>query len=63
MGDLFHEALKWITEETHRQQLSWIRLTTRQIKQLARQAVEQIVPVFPIKSYYPVPAIAIFSVS
>ncbi len=46
MGDLFHEALKWITEETHRQQLSWIRLTTKQIKQLARQAVEQIVPVF-----------------
>lgn len=46
MGDLFHEALKWITEETHRQQLSWIRLTKQQIKQLARQAVEQIVPVF-----------------
>lgn len=46
MGDLFHEALKWITEETHRQQLSWVRLTKQQIKQLARQAVEQIVPVF-----------------
>lgn len=46
MGDLFHEALKWITEETHRQQLSWIRLTKQQIQQLARQAVEQIVPVF-----------------
>ncbi|WP_107947335.1 helicase-exonuclease AddAB subunit AddB [Lysinibacillus parviboronicapiens] len=46
MGDLFHEALKWITEETHRQQLSWIRLSKQQIQQLARQAVEQIVPVF-----------------
>ncbi|GLC87763.1 helicase-exonuclease AddAB subunit AddB [Lysinibacillus piscis] len=46
MGDLFHEALKWITEETHRQQLAWNRLTQVQIKQLARQAVEQIVPVF-----------------
>ncbi|MFJ7649966.1 helicase-exonuclease AddAB subunit AddB [Lysinibacillus sp. NPDC097279] len=46
MGDLFHEALKWITEETHRLQLSWIRLTKQQIQQLARQAVEQIVPVF-----------------
>ncbi|MEK5230835.1 helicase-exonuclease AddAB subunit AddB [Lysinibacillus sp. FSL K6-0232] len=46
IGDLFHEALKWITEETHRQQLSWIRLTKQQIQQLARQAVEQIVPVF-----------------
>lgn len=46
MGDLFHEALKWITEETHRLQLSWIRLSKQQIQQLARQAVEQIVPVF-----------------
>ncbi|MFJ7735935.1 helicase-exonuclease AddAB subunit AddB [Lysinibacillus sp. NPDC097287] len=46
MGDLFHEALKWITEETQRQQISWIRLTKQQIQQLSRQAVEQIVPVF-----------------
>ena len=46
MGDLFHEALKWITEETQRLQISWIRLTKQQIQQLARQAVEQIVPVF-----------------
>ncbi|MEG0258998.1 MAG: helicase-exonuclease AddAB subunit AddB, partial [Lysinibacillus sp.] len=46
MGDLFHEALKWIAEETERLQLSWIRLTRQQISQLSRQAVEQIVPVF-----------------
>ncbi|WP_249661796.1 PD-(D/E)XK nuclease family protein, partial [Lysinibacillus fusiformis] len=46
MGDTYCEALKWITKERLRQQLSWIRLTTHQIKQLARLAVEQIVPVF-----------------
>lgn len=46
MGDLFHEALKWITLETDRLQLQWNRLTKAQCSQLARQAVEQIVPVF-----------------
>lgn len=46
MGDLFHEALKWITLETDRQNLQWNRLTRAQCSQLARQAVEQIVPVF-----------------
>lgn len=46
MGDLFHEALKWISEETARQNILWIRLTKQQCAQLARQAVEQIVPVF-----------------
>ncbi|HWK21937.1 MAG TPA: helicase-exonuclease AddAB subunit AddB [Ureibacillus sp.] len=46
MGDLFHEALKWITLETERLKLQWNRLTKVQCSQLARQAVEQIVPVF-----------------
>ena len=46
MGDLFHEALKWITLETERLNLQWNRLTKVQCSQLARQAVEQIVPVF-----------------
>lgn len=46
MGDLFHEALKWITLETKRLNLQWNRLTRTQCSQLARQAVEQIVPVF-----------------
>lgn len=46
MGDLFHEALKWITLETKRLNLQWNRLTRIQCSQLARQAVEQIVPVF-----------------
>ena len=46
MGDLFHEALKWITHETEKLNLQWNRLTKIQCSQLARQAVEQIVPVF-----------------
>ncbi|RHW39886.1 helicase-exonuclease AddAB subunit AddB [Lysinibacillus yapensis] len=46
MGDLFHEALKWITLETERLNLQWNRLTRAQCSQLARQAVEYIVPVF-----------------
>lgn len=46
MGDLFHEALKWITLETERLNLQWNRLTKVQCSQLARQAVEHIVPVF-----------------
>jgi len=46
IGDLFHEALKWISEETERLGISWIRLTKQQCAQLAKQAVEQIVPVF-----------------
>ncbi|HWL13803.1 MAG TPA: helicase-exonuclease AddAB subunit AddB [Ureibacillus sp.] len=46
MGDLFHEALKWITLETERLNIQWNRLTKAQCSQLARQAVEQIVPVF-----------------
>ncbi|MFJ8234611.1 helicase-exonuclease AddAB subunit AddB [Ureibacillus sp. NPDC094379] len=46
MGDLFHEALKWITLETKRQGIQWNRLSPRECAFLARQAVEQIVPVF-----------------
>lgn len=46
MGDLFHEALKWITLETERLNLQWNRLSKLQCSQLARQAVEHIVPVF-----------------
>ena len=46
IGDLFHEALKWISMEIERQNIQWNRLTRIQCSQLARQAVEQIVPVF-----------------
>ncbi|CAM5190590.1 ATP-dependent helicase/deoxyribonuclease subunit B OS=Ureibacillus acetophenoni OX=614649 GN=addB PE=3 SV=1 [Ureibacillus acetophenoni] len=46
MGDLFHEALKWISIETDKRQISWNKLSREQCAQLARQAVEYIVPVF-----------------
>lgn len=46
MGDLFHEALKWISMETNRQKIEWNRLTREQCANLAKEAVERIVPVF-----------------
>lgn len=46
MGDLFHEALKWISKETSRLNLPWNKLTKEQCAHLAREAVEQIVPAF-----------------
>ncbi|QBK25404.1 helicase-exonuclease AddAB subunit AddB [Ureibacillus thermophilus] len=46
MGDLFHEALKWISMETNRLNLPWNKLTREQCAHLAREAVERIVPAF-----------------
>ncbi|NLY80044.1 MAG: helicase-exonuclease AddAB subunit AddB, partial [Lysinibacillus sp.] len=46
MGDLFHEALKWISMETNRLNLRWNKLTREQCALLAREAVERIVPTF-----------------
>lgn len=46
IGDLFHAALKWIADETARLGLTWAQLTREQCNQLAKQAVNQIVPVF-----------------
>ncbi|HWL22658.1 MAG TPA: helicase-exonuclease AddAB subunit AddB [Ureibacillus sp.] len=46
MGDLFHEALKWISLETNKHNIQWNKLSKAQCAQLARQAVEHIVPVF-----------------
>ena len=46
MGDLFHEALKWISIETKKHNILWNKLTREQCVQLARRAVEHIVPVF-----------------
>lgn len=46
MGDLFHEALKWISMETDRLNLRLNRLTREQCAHLAREAVERIVPTF-----------------
>lgn len=46
MGDLFHEALKWISMETKRLDIPWNKLSREQCAQLAREAVERIVPAF-----------------
>ncbi|TQE91387.1 helicase-exonuclease AddAB subunit AddB [Ureibacillus terrenus] len=46
MGDLFHAALKWISMETKRLDLPWNKLSREQCAQLARDAVEHIVPAF-----------------
>ncbi|KGR80578.1 helicase-exonuclease AddAB subunit AddB [Ureibacillus manganicus] len=46
MGDLFHEALKWISMETNKHKIHWNKLSREQCTLLARQAVEHIVPVF-----------------
>lgn len=46
MGDLFHAAMKWITEETERLGVQWNRLSKEQCRLLTKQAIEEIVPVF-----------------
>lgn len=46
MGDLFHAALKWISDETNRLNLIWGELSKAQCMQLAKQAVDHIVPIF-----------------
>ncbi|MEK4484853.1 helicase-exonuclease AddAB subunit AddB [Psychrobacillus sp. FSL H8-0484] len=46
MGDLFHAALKWIADETKRLDLTWGQLSKEQCVKLAKEAVNQIVPVF-----------------
>lgn len=46
MGDLFHAALKWIADETERLKITWADLSRTQCMQLAKQAVDHIVPIF-----------------
>ncbi|AYC28994.1 helicase-exonuclease AddAB subunit AddB [Paenisporosarcina cavernae] len=46
IGDLFHEALKWIGNETKRLNRSWASLSTEEAWELARQAVDAISPYF-----------------
>ncbi|TQR20244.1 helicase-exonuclease AddAB subunit AddB [Psychrobacillus vulpis] len=46
MGDLFHAALKWISDETNRLNLTWAQLSKAQCIKLAKEAVQYIVPVF-----------------
>lgn len=44
IGDLFHAALKWISEETNRLNLKWGQLSVEQCKQLSEDAVQYVVP-------------------
>ncbi|WP_010286803.1 helicase-exonuclease AddAB subunit AddB [Kurthia massiliensis] len=44
IGDLFHAALKYISEKTAEQQLTWAQLSPEQCHALSKEAVEVIVP-------------------
>lgn len=46
MGDLFHAAIKWISDEVLRLGVSWSSLTKTQCQSLAKQAIEQLSPYF-----------------
>ncbi|TWT27959.1 helicase-exonuclease AddAB subunit AddB [Planomicrobium sp. CPCC 101110] len=46
MGDLFHAAIKWISDEVNRLDVSWSSLTRKQCQELAKQAMEQLAPYF-----------------
>lgn len=44
IGDLFHAALKWISDETNRLNLKWGQLSVQQCNQLSEDAVQYVVP-------------------
>ena len=46
MGDLFHAAIKWISDEVNRLDVSWDSLTKKQCQELAKGALEQLSPYF-----------------
>lgn len=46
IGDLFHAALKWISDEMNRTGRSWTELSKEQCWQLSRDAMEHITPMF-----------------
>lgn len=46
IGDLFHAALKWVSDEVMRLGKSWAELTREECWQVAREAVEDITPYF-----------------
>lgn len=46
IGDLFHAALKWVSDETMRLGKSWAELTREECWKLARAAVDDISPYF-----------------
>ncbi|MDN7244426.1 helicase-exonuclease AddAB subunit AddB [Planococcus shenhongbingii] len=46
MGDLFHAAIKWISDEVSRLGVSWSSLSQKQCQELAKGAIEQLSPYF-----------------
>ena len=46
MGDLFHAAIKWISDEVLRLGVSWSSLARTQCQNLAKEAIEQLSPHF-----------------
>ncbi|MFC5588678.1 helicase-exonuclease AddAB subunit AddB [Sporosarcina soli] len=46
IGDLFHAALKWVSDETMRLGKAWAELSKEDCWKMARQAVEDISPYF-----------------
>lgn len=44
IGDLFHAALKWISDETAKEHIQWRELSIEQCKKLANDAVQIVVP-------------------
>ncbi|AQQ53931.1 helicase-exonuclease AddAB subunit AddB [Planococcus lenghuensis] len=46
IGDLFHAAIKWISDEVGRLGVSWASLTKKQCRNLAKQAMEELSPYF-----------------
>ncbi|ALS76670.1 helicase-exonuclease AddAB subunit AddB [Planococcus rifietoensis] len=46
MGDLFHAAIKWISDEVMQLGVSWSSLSKEQCADLAKRAIEQLSPYF-----------------
>lgn len=46
IGELFHEAIKWISNETATKNISWGQLSPLECKKLSQHAVEFVVPMF-----------------
>lgn len=46
IGDLFHAAIKWISDEVSRLGVSWSSLSQKQCHELARGAMEALAPYF-----------------
>lgn len=46
MGDLFHAALKWVSDEVKRIGKTWAELSKEECWAIARQAVEELTPYF-----------------